>query len=80
MGKEEAVSLIPQARAPGAMKTFAIDLFVSASDRWPSRTVQVPAASVEEAMRKAKGTMADNETALKPSASQPANRLLDIKV
>ena len=63
------------------MKTFAIDLFVSAADRRPSRTVQVPAESVEEAMRKAKGTMADNETAVKPSPAQaPRTGALDIKV
>lgn len=62
------------------MKSFAIDLFVSAGDRWPTRTVQVPAESVEEAMRKAKGTMADNETALKPSVAPRSDRALDIKV
>ena len=62
------------------MKTFAIDLFVSAGDRWPTRTVQVPAESVEEAMRKATGTMADNETVLKPSTVVASRRVLDLKV
>lgn len=64
------------------MKIYAIDLFARAADKSPTRTVQVPAVSVDEALQKARKTMDTHETALRHDATQQAKpvRALDIKV
>lgn len=65
------------------MKVYAIDMFARSGDHTPLRTVQVPAASVDEAMQKAHKSMSQDETAVrvnKAQAPKPVERLLDIKV
>jgi len=67
----------------GFMKVYAIDMLARAGDRTPLRTVQVPAASVDEAMQKAHKSMSQDETAVRANAAhkpKPVERLLDIKV
>jgi hypothetical protein len=64
------------------MRIYAIDLFARTADKSPTRTVQVPAVSVDEALQKARKTMEQHETALRHDATQPPRsvRALDIKV
>jgi len=64
------------------MKIYAIDLFARSADKSPTRTVQVPAVSVDEALQKARKTMERHETALRHDATQQPSpiRALDIKV
>ena len=65
------------------MKVFAIDLLARAGDHTPMRTVQVPAASMDEAMQRARKSMAPQETEVRANAAhapRPVERLLDIKV
>lgn len=64
------------------MRIYAIDLFARSADKSPTRTVQVPAISVEEALVKARKTMDTHETALRHDATQKPSpvRALDIKV
>jgi hypothetical protein len=64
------------------MRIYAIDLFAQSADKSPTRTVQVPAASVDEALQKARKTMDTHETALRHNSAQPTKpvRALDIKV
>lgn len=64
------------------MRIYAIDLFARSVDKSPTRTVQVPAASVDEALQKARKTMETHETALRHNVAQQARpvRALDIKV
>jgi hypothetical protein len=65
------------------MKIYAIDMFTRTGDASPTRTVQVPAKSSDEAVQKAHKSMAEGETAASANTSQrpkPVERLLDIKV
>lgn len=64
------------------MRIYAIDLFAHSVDKSPTRTVQVPAVSVDEALQKARKTMETHETAVRHNATQQAKpvRALDIKV
>ncbi|HKR90159.1 MAG TPA: hypothetical protein VJS38_18480 [Phenylobacterium sp.] len=65
------------------MKVFAIDMLAQSGDRTPLRTVQVPAASVDEAMQKAHKSMSQDETAVRVNphhTPRPVGRLLDIRV
>ena len=65
------------------MQIFAIDMLARAGDASPTRTVQVPAKSLDEAMEKARKTMAHGEAELRPNRDrdpEALGRLVDVKV
>lgn len=64
------------------MKVYAIDLFARVNATAPTRSVQVLATSLDDALRQAQGDMACNETALRPSGLPrlPMVRALDVKL
>jgi hypothetical protein len=51
--------------------SYSIDVFADPEDREPVRTIQVPALSLQEALRKVSATMADHERVARPSSKTP---------